>query len=127
MVSANMAFEQEWEQVKTELSKLANQTVCSIAHNEPSTILAVDAVKGLKRQPQKSGNVSWVSWDKIRGAYQELYSTCELRRDDDKRRYYGAFCRTVIARLTTATVVEDGRSKILRYVPDGKPPRLKES
>ena len=125
-MSTSMTFEQEWEQVKRELSNLAGQTVCSIAHNEPSTVLAVDAVKGIKRQPQKSGNVSWVSWDKIRDAYQELYSTCELRRDDDKRRYYGAFCRAVFARLTIAKVVEDGRSKILRYLPECRPPRLKE-
>ena len=126
-MSADQDFEREWEQAKSELRKLKGCRVYPVARPTNSTeILSIDDQRGIHVRRK---NDSWIKWEQIKDAYGELYRSGELRAKSsakEARIGYGAFCRALFVKLTTAKRDKDGRSTILRYEREGRPPRLKD-
>ena len=132
-------FEREWAQVKGELSKLKGQTVYTIAERRPNEILNADDQDGLEVQRglvdkkgqrvprEKLPEPKWISWEDIGHRYRMLWLEGELKpeQNSDNPRI-GSSCKAILCRLTTAKKVKEGLKTFLRYVPEGRPPLLKE-
>ncbi len=138
-MSADMTFEAEWAQVKSELSKLAGQIVYTIGDGIPNDILDSDYLYGLEVQRglvnrsgqrvprEKLPKPRWISWEEIEHRYLKLWLEGVLwpEQGSDNPRI-GSSCKAIICRLTTAKKAKEGLTTILRYVPEGRPPRLKD-
>ena len=119
-MSIDQEFEQEWAEVKRLLSELNGYTVSSLTGSSSSYIENISD-EGIRRRVK---NTQLVKWDDIKEAYRELYVAKVLFSSQTERVWYGAFCRAMFAKLTTAEKVSEGRTTFLRYAPEGRPPRL---
>ncbi len=67
-----------------------------------------------------------IDWEDINRAYRELHQVHYLTGGTGKMIGYGAFVLKLFSMLTTVCVDKEGRKTILRYLPEGRPPRLKD-
>ena len=125
-MSTNLDFVREWKQVKSELMKLKGCTIASLAGKSESHIENIDEEWGIRRRSRDANRSQDIDWDRLENAYRELYESGRLIGGTGTRIGYGAFCLAVFALLSTADVAKDGRKTILKYVANGRPPRLKE-
>ena len=118
-MSTDADFEQEWEKVKSELSKLEGQTIYTISEKQPNLVTAISE-DGLWVETAKSEGPERVRWSEIKRQYKRLHQLGPMKGGR------GAFCRAAFNMLTTTEQITQGRrTSVLRYVPEGRPPRLK--
>ena len=130
-MSTDMTFEQEWAQARLELEKLSGCTVYTVPDRKPNEILDINEIGFTVRAEQ----VRIARWSEAEDRYRRLRMDGILYSNDWYRKNglrppkgaRGSFFRALLAMLSTAKEGTEDNWTVLRYVPECKPPRLKES
>ncbi len=121
----------ELGEVKRELSKLKGLTILTHPQRKPNAILDVDPEKGVLRKAldKKNGEPKWVRWTSILRGYAHLRKKGQADNRSGGYLFGGdaQFVMPLLAELTTVEIISDKRPRMLRYIPEVLPPRLKRN
>lgn len=136
-MSTEQDFDWKWQRAKSELENLEGRTVYTTADCKPNKILEISKGgllvqrglidrRGAEVPREYLPNPHFIQWEELKDRYCQLMVEGKLRSEQHPSNpRIGATIRAIFAELSTARKCKEGRKTILRYVPDGNPPRLK--